>query len=179
MADPSELYARERLTRLWIEAEPAVRAFVFASISGFADAEDVLQKVALNVARRFDEYDPERPFQAWALWLAKSRVIDHYRVKGREKLVFSEPLLDQLAHSLATRSPRQQSARAAAMERCIEKLPEKSQRMLMLRYFEDASTEDVAKAVSSTAGSVRVMLHRVRNMLADCITLEVEREKAL
>ena len=32
----------------------------------FADAEDVVQKVALTVARRFDEYDNERPFQAWA-----------------------------------------------------------------------------------------------------------------
>ena len=26
--------------------------------------------------------------------LAKSRVIDHYRVKGREKVPFSEPLLE-------------------------------------------------------------------------------------
>ncbi|MDF1852425.1 MAG: sigma factor [Verrucomicrobiales bacterium] len=80
MTDSAELEARERLARLWIEAEPAVRAFVFASISRFSDAEDVVQKVALTVARRFDEYDGERSFEAWAIWLAKSRVIDHYRV---------------------------------------------------------------------------------------------------
>jgi DNA-directed RNA polymerase specialized sigma24 family protein len=39
-----------------------------------------VQKVALTVARRFDEYDGERSFEAWASGLAKSRVIDHYRV---------------------------------------------------------------------------------------------------
>lgn len=179
MTDSHEREARERLTHLWMEAEPAVRAFVFASISRFADAEDVVQKVALNVARRFDDYDAERSFQAWALWIAKSRVIDHYRVQGREKLVFSEALMDQLAHTLVSRSAREQSDRAAAMENCIEKLPEKSKRLLALRYFENASAEEVAKTMASTAGSVRVTLHRVRNLLADCITQELRKEEAL
>lgn len=62
MNDRSEADTRERLTRLWLETEPAVRAFVFASISSFSDAEDVVQKVAMTVARRFDEYDTEQPF---------------------------------------------------------------------------------------------------------------------
>jgi RNA polymerase sigma-70 factor (ECF subfamily) len=175
MIDRSEMEARERLTRLWLEAEPAVRAFVFASISSFADAEDVAQKVALTVARRFDEYDGERSFQAWALWLAKSRVIDHYRVKGREKLVFSEPLLDQMAASLESRH-KEQSDRAVALEQCIEKLPDKSRRLLRLRYDDDASAEEIAEILDSSAGSIRVLLHRVRNVLADCIQLELQKE---
>jgi len=175
MTDPSELEARERLTRLWIEAEPGVRAFVFASISSFTDAEDVVQKVALNVARRFDEYDAERSFLAWAIWLTKSRVIDHYRVSGREKLLFSEALMDGLAESLVTRQA-DQSARAAAMEQCIEKLPDKSRLMLKLKYEEDASASEIAEVTQSTAASVRVMLHKVRNLLADCISLEMAGE---
>lgn len=167
--------ARERLTRLWIGAEPVVRAFVFASIQCFADAEDVVQKVALNVARRFEEYDGKRPFEAWALWLAKSRVIDHYRVKGREKVLFSEPLLEGLAQSLVARQPHQ-SARAAAMEGCIDKLPAKSKKLLELRYEEGASAGEIAEVMKSSAASVRVLLHRVRNLLADCINLELQKE---
>ena len=175
MTDASELEARERLARLWLEAEPAVRAFVFASISSFADAEDVVQKVALTVARRFDEYDAERPFEAWAIWLAKSRVIDHYRVSGREKLVFSEQLMDQFADSLIARQS-EQSARAVALEKCVEKLPDKPRQLLALRYGDDASAEAMAETLNSTAGSVRVMLHRVRNLLAECIQSELGKE---
>ncbi|MEM1294607.1 MAG: sigma-70 family RNA polymerase sigma factor [Verrucomicrobiota bacterium] len=174
MENRSDTEKLERLTRLWLEAEPAVRAFVFASISSFADAEDVAQKVALTVARRFHEYDAERSFQAWALWLAKSRVIDHYRVVGREKLVFSEPLLDQLSYSLVTRQP-DQSDRAAAMEECIEKLPDKSRRLLKLRYEDGASADEMATSLKSTAGSIRVLLHRVRNLLSDCIQNEMRK----
>ena len=175
MTDAVELETRERLARLWIEAEPAVRAFVFASISSFSDAEDVVQKVALTVARRFDEYDAERSFKAWALWLAKSRVIDHYRVSGREKLVFSEQLMDQFADSLITRQS-EQSARVVALESCVEKLPDKSRQLLELRYEDGASAEAMAETLNSSAGSVRVMLHRIRNLLAECIQMELRKE---
>lgn len=175
MNDRSEADTRERLTLLWLETEPAVRAFVFASISCFSDAEDVVQKVAMTVARRFDEYDTERPFEAWALWLAKSRVIDHYRVSGREKLVFSDELMDQFADSLIARQS-EQSARAAALEKCVEKLPDKSRQMLELRYEDGASAEAMAESLSSSAGSIRVRLHRIRNLLAECIQSEVRKE---
>jgi RNA polymerase sigma-70 factor (ECF subfamily) len=175
MKNESEMEAREQLTHLWIEAETVVRAFVFSAISSFADAEDVVQKVALTVARRFDEYDQERSFEAWAIWIAKSRVIDHYRVKGREKLMFSESLLDGLAESLISQQAKQ-SNRAAAMEQCIEKLPDKSRLLLKLRYDEGDSAKEIAKVMKSSAASVRVMLHKVRNMLADCINLQLSGE---
>ena len=33
----------------------------------------------------------------WVLWLAKSKIVDHYRAQGRRKVVFSGTLLDQMA----------------------------------------------------------------------------------
>ena len=77
---------RERLSRLWMHAEPAVNAYVFAAVQRFQDAEDVVQQVALAAARRFEEYDDTRPFVAWVLWLAKSKIIDHYRAQVRAYL---------------------------------------------------------------------------------------------
>ncbi len=169
------IQARERLARLWLDAEPVVRAYVGAAVRGYFDAQDVTQQVALTVARRFDEYDGSRPFVAWALWLAKSRIADHCRKQGRERLVFSDSLLDQLAEALVERQPKV-AARQAALERCLEKLPEKSRRMLNLRYAEETPVEEVAKALQSTPGSVRVMLFRIRNLLAQCIESEIAKE---
>lgn len=175
--DDHETEARERLTRLWLEAEPSVQAFVFAAVNDPHHAEDVVQQVALTVARRFEEYDGARPFVAWALWLAKSRIADHYRKQGRERLVFSDALLDQLAEVLVQRHPSR-TARQEALEGCLEKLPEKSRQLLALRYEEDAPMEHVAQAFESSVGAVRVMLFRVRNLLADCIKHELTRTTA-
>jgi len=177
MTHDRESARRETLARLWSEAELAVQAYVFAAIRGFQDAEDVVQQVAVTAARRFDEYDPSRPFVAWALWLAKARVIDFYRSQGRRRLVFSEVLLDQVAESLVRRQS-QDAARAAALEACIGKLPEKSRRLMAMRYAEGASMEAIAAAIQSTAGAVRVMLFRIRGLLADCVRAELEKETA-
>jgi RNA polymerase sigma-70 factor (ECF subfamily) len=166
---------REQLSRLWLQAEPAVSAYVFAAVQRFQDAEDVVQQVALTAARRFEEYDDTRPFVAWALWLAKSKIIDFYRVQGRQRLVFSESLLDQTAARLVERQEADHAG-SAALEKCIDKLPAKSRRLLDLRYVEEASMEAIAEAIDSTAGSVRVMLFRIRDLLAECVKAELAKE---
>jgi len=161
-------HQREQFARCWLEVEPAVSAYVFASVSGFHDAEDVIQKIATELARRFDEYDSTRPFVGWAMWIARSRVIDFYRVQGRSKLVFSEQLLGQLAESL-TRQAQGRSQRREALDACLEQLPAQSRRLLDLRYVEEKSAAETAAAINSTDGSVRVTLTRIRSRLADCI----------
>jgi RNA polymerase sigma-70 factor (ECF subfamily) len=159
---------REEFTHHWLEVEPSVSAYVFASVSGFHDAEDVVQRIAQELARRFDEYDTNRPFVGWALWIAKSRVIDFYRAQDRTRVVFSDELLGQLADTIAKQADGR-SNRREALEACLDELPPKSRRLLDLRYVEELSAEETARKLSSTSGSVRVLLSRVRSVLANCI----------
>lgn len=169
--------AREDFAKRWLEVEPAVSAYVFAAISGFHDAEDVVQRIALELARRFDEYDPSRPFTGRALWVAKSRVIDFYRVEGRRRVVFSDDLLRKLAETIA-RQADGRNQRREALEACLDGLPEKSRRLLDLRYMDEKSADEVAQEIGSTSGSVRVLLTRVRAALADCIRRRLAKEQA-
>jgi RNA polymerase sigma-70 factor (ECF subfamily) len=175
MSSEHEIQTRERLARHWGEAEASVQAFVFSAINRFHEAEEVVQQVALTVVRRFDEYDENRPFIAWALWLAKSRIADYYRARARGRRHVSDEVLDQIAQVLVQHLP-ERSARQEALETCIGKLSEKSQRMIRLRYLEEASMETVARSVGSTEGSVRVLLSRARKALAECIQGRIARE---
>ena len=164
----NEHQKREEFTRCWLDAEPSVAAYVAASISGFHDAEDVVQRIAQELARRFDEYDAQRPFVGWALWIAKSRVIDFYRTQDRTRVIFTNELLDQLADTIA-RQADGRGHRREALEACLESLPPKSRQLLDLRYVEELSADEAAEKIGSTSGSVRVLLSRVRTVLASCI----------
>lgn len=168
---------RQAFTQHWLEAEPSVSAYAFASISGFHDAEDVVQRIAQELARRFDEYDSSRPFVGWALWIAKSRVIDFYRAQGRERVIFSEELLGPLADTIANQADGR-SHRREALEACLDELPPKSRRLLDLRYVEELSAEESAREIGSTSGSVRVLLSRVRTVLASCVERRLAMEGA-
>lgn len=168
MGTEKEIEIREKMTRLWLSSETAVRAFVAAAVGKVADREDVVQQTALTVARRFEEYDDSRPFLAWVLWLAKSRVIDYYR--SRTKL--PQPLSDQLLDSLATRlvdRATQVTPRAEALEHCLEQLPSRSRQLIRSKYQEGRRIEQIAQSIRSTPASVRVTLFRIRESLAECI----------
>ena len=164
----NENQKREEFTHCWLEAEPSVSAYVFASISSFHDAEDVVQRIAQELARRFDEYDSNRQFVGWALWIAKSRVIDFYRAQGRTLVVFSDELLGQLADTIAKQADGR-SHRREALEACLDELPPRSRKLLDLRYVEELSAAEMARETGTTSGSVRVLLSRVRSVLASCI----------
>lgn len=69
-SEHTESESREEFTRLWLAAESSVSTYVFASITEFHNAEDVVQQIALNAASRFDEFDAEPPFLGWVLWIA-------------------------------------------------------------------------------------------------------------
>ena len=168
MSSEHEIEIRERLTRAWVAAEPSVRALVAAAVRGGADREDVLQQVALTVARRFEEYDGKRPFVAWALWLAKSRVIDFYRSQDRQRLVLADGMLDRVVDSLAARHA-DVSPRREALEECLEGLSKRSRHLLRLRYDDGLPIDGIAAAARLTPGSVRVALYRIRETLAACI----------
>ena len=175
--ESKETKTRQEFTQRWLSVEPSVSAYVFAAISGFHDAEDVVQQTAQDAARRFEDYDPSRPFVGWVLWIAKSRVIDFYRRKQREHLVFSDELLEGLGRAIAGRTGGR-SNRREALEHCLEALPERSRRLLDLRYVEELSSSQIAEAFSSTAGSVRVLLTRARSALAECIQRRLATEDA-
>ena len=153
----NERQKREEFTQYWLEVEPSVSAYVFASISGFHDAEDVVQRIAQELARRFDEYESSRPFVGWALWIAKSRVIDFYRAQDRARVVFSDELLGRLADTIA-RQADGQSHRREALESCLEGLPPKSRRLLDLRYVDDLSAAEMAQEIKCGDASC-VFLH--------------------
>lgn len=168
---------RQEFAQCWLNAEPSISAYVFAAVAGFHDAEDVIQRIAQELARRFDEYDSDRPFVAWALWIAKSRVIDFYRKQSRNQLVFSNDLLQRLSETIAEQA-ESRDRRREALETCLDGLPEKSRELLDLRYVDDLSAADIAKSVGSTTGAVRVLLTRARTALAECVQRRLAMEGA-
>lgn len=175
MSNEQESDRRERMARHWLASEHAIRAYIAGAVNSFTDREDLLQQVALTVARRFDEFEEDRSFLAWALWLAKSRLIDFYRSRGRQSQVLSEGLLEKYAEILMDRQ-KGIPAQREALEHCFEKLPDRSQSLIRMKYHEGLKIDQIAESIRTTPGSVRVTLFRIRDALADCIQRRLECE---
>jgi RNA polymerase sigma-70 factor, ECF subfamily len=159
----------EQLARLWTESQPVVGAYILSLLPDFHQAEDVLQQVAVSLVREFDKYDPARPFLPWAMGIARNLALKSKRefAKGAEH-VLGEALIDQIQDAFQEPSDTWGTVRKV-LRTCIRKQPQKVLELLRWRYAYDLKPADVAVKMGITAATVRVMLHRAREVLRRCI----------
>jgi len=112
-----------------------------------------------------------------ALWIAKSRVIDFYRSQGRRPQFLSDDFREKYAEALVERREAI-PARREALEDCLEQLPDRSRKLIRLRYYDGLKMDQIAEAVRSSPASVRVTMHRIRDVLSDCVRRRMASEAA-
>jgi len=162
----------ERFTRDWTRAYPVVAAFIGSLIPDFHAAEDLLQDVAVVLLRKYGEYDPSRPFVAWALGVARLEVLSARRDLARCPLTRMPDLAGAIASAYAEMAP-ELDARTAALRECVERVEGRSREVLRLRYESALPPREISSRIGLSAGAVRVLLSRLRASLQDCIDRRV------
>ncbi len=160
---------------LWTQSQPVVMAFIRSMVAHQDDAEDVLQQTAYDIATHFDDYDADRPFVAWAIGIAKYKILAYRRDSGRSREVFNNAALDQIATAYAEQSD-QLSENARALDHCLQKLSDKARTLIELRYTQGLKPASIAEQIGTTPSTVSNALSRTRESLRTCIRRRHERE---
>src|SRR5207249_4301644 len=124
--------------RLLLQHQNDMLRYILPLVGSLDDAEDVLQETALALWRKFEQYDPRRPFLPWARHFAHNEVLMHHR-KRRSYTFLTEELIQTLAERRTEREERAQQDRNT-LQNCIEKLPEADRLLLNRRYAERGMT---------------------------------------
>ena len=135
----------------------------------------MMQNTAAILWKKFDQLDDPENFRRWAFGVARFEVLSYRRDKARDRHVFSEELLMQLA-SEAEKISEQTMDEIRALKICLNKLPEKKKALVSEAYSDQIKINEIAKREGRSAMSVYKVLHRARMALADCVqnTLQAE-----
>lgn len=162
----------KKLTVLWADAQPKVAGFVGAFIHNFSDAQDIVQEVAKAAVEAIDSYDLDKPFTPWILGVARFKVIDHLRKHGKDRHIFDNDAINRVAGAYAKRNDELDDMKSALAD-CMQSLSKRERQALDLRYVDDAKSAEIAKQMRVNAVTARVLLHRIRQALADCVKRKV------
>jgi len=157
-----------RFTVLWTKAQPSLLAFISAAVTDFADAEDILQEVATAAVRKFEEYEPSRPFVAWAIGIARFEILRYCRERGTDRVQFVADSLEWIANAFEAIAPELDERRQALVD-CLKRLQQRSRLVLEKRYREGLSVRAIAENSAMTPGNISVILHRTHQTLRKCI----------
>jgi RNA polymerase sigma-70 factor (ECF subfamily) len=124
-------------------------------------ADDLLQETWLRIHEVRHTYRIGQPVLPWLYAIARNVRVDHYRkahrAEGRE-----EPLPD---HSDFPQTPPQSSPGTPDLEALLATLPDSQREVIVMLKVAGMSLEEVARATSSTVGSVKQKAHRAYERL--------------
>ena len=153
---------------LWMKHQTTVTAYIASVVRDRHHVEDISQEVASAISMQVDKYEPARPFLPWALGIAHRQVLKYLRSRKRDRLVFDEGLLEQLAQRHIEHAEGS-AARKAALHACMQGLSEERKALLESRYFKSVAVQELAGQLGRTEGAVSMLLLRIRQRLAECI----------
>ena len=165
---PESADGEEKFVSLLTSHHDRLLGFVKTLIPNLADAEDVFQRGTISLWQKRDDFDPTRPFFPWACRFLHFEVLNYRKRMARDRLCFSEELLDQLAAEQIEEQTKL-DIRREALDRCIEKLSSHEQSVLRRRYHEQGSVSGLAEDLGVTAKQLYKTLERIRRNLSVCL----------
>jgi RNA polymerase sigma-70 factor (ECF subfamily) len=123
-------------------------------------AEDIVQDILLAVHLKRHTWDADAPFAPWLFAIARNKLIDALRRRGRRVFVN----IDDFAETLSE-EPKPETASAAEVAAQLSTLPARQREVLQSIAVESASIKDTAQKFAMSEGAVRVALHRALSTL--------------
>ena len=146
--------------------ERTALAVAYACLGGDASlAGDVVQEAFLRAWRRLGELKDDTKFAAWLCGIVRNAAVDARRrgkkMLGGDALTLAEPSLADPRSALEGLERNDQIAWA------LRQLDDASRAAVVLRYYEQMSSAEIAELTDSTPTAVDMRLSRARRRLKE------------
>lgn len=146
-------------------------------------AKEMAQETFLRIYTARARFEVSRKFKPWMLCIARNLCLNELK---RRKMVQMETLEEYASSSREDTGEILRSSDDSPYEllltqerhryllEVLDRLPEESREIVVLRYFQKLSAREIADIVDSTEGAVRTRLHRILKQMRDGFTLARE-----
>ena len=161
---------------LFVKHSSQIRGFVISLVPGGSDIDDLVQETFLTVTAKAANFEMGTNFVAWAMTIARFKVLEHFRKGKKSEQFLGEDILDLLVEDAPDRTG--DAPKVHALKQCLGNLTPRVQKMLAFRYENGWKPERIAEELGWGANSVYVALSRARSTLRECILKNEERGQA-
>lgn len=140
--------------------------FIYFRVEDQQTAEDITSQVFLRAWNNLDRFRLGRtPYLAWLYTIAHNAVIDHYRTRkvttALEDVRLSQPDYAEVVENVIDIEVEMKSIKSA-----MQTLTGDQQQVLMLKFIEGMSNDEIARHLGKREGAVRALQMRGLRALA-------------
>lgn len=143
--------------------------YVYYRVGSTCDAEDLTAKVFFKALKSIGSYrHMGLPFSAWLYRIAHNLVANHHRDRARTSEVSIEnmvlPDTNREASPEATMARKQDNAWLLAL---INDLPSQKRELIILKFVQKLSNEEIGVIFGKTEGAIKSLYHRTLTELKE------------
>ena len=144
---------------------PYLRAVARRAGLGPEEIEDGIQDILLTIHSIRRTYDPKRPFAPWLLAVARYRLIDRLRRRGRIRL--RETALTEEHETFVTDETNlhEEASDIRRLHEAIAALPPGQRQAVELLRLQELSVKEAAAVSGQSPSALKVALHRALKRL--------------
>jgi RNA polymerase sigma-70 factor (ECF subfamily) len=160
----------KKFMSLLVPNQRQIYAFILCLTANRTEADDILQDTLAEMWSKFNDYQDGTNFTAWAVTIARYKVMHSIDKNKSYRFHFEPRLLELLQQEIVSRqTERHEKDKIEALKECVQKLHQKEKSMLKMRYEDNLTFEGIAGRVGVSVPAVYKALSRVHTRLARCI----------
>ena len=150
-------------------------------------AEELVQETFVAAVTAISNFKGDASARTWLVGILRHKIVDRIRANTRNKTVSIDDqseegygrYFDEHEHWKPETGPLpwnidpdklvEQKQFMAALQSCMEKLPERFRAVFLLREFDGLSRDEISEKLELTSTNIGVILYRSRLALRDCL----------
>lgn len=157
-----------RFLRMYASVQTKLYAFILSVVHNKSDADELYQETSVVLWEKFDQYREECSFAAWAVGIAKNKVMQYLRENKRAKMVFTEDIYQNIS-DISEKASDDIQLRIAALKICLERLKVSDRKLIAFRFHKNITVKMLSQLTGRSTDSLYKTISRIMYMLKSCI----------
>lgn len=162
----------DAIARLVHQYETGVFRLALSIVGDAAEAHEITQDVFIAALRSLPSYQEQKSFKAWLYTITLNQSRSRLRKRQtleRLKNTLTSIFRVELQKQAAPEEKVIQDEKEAVLWNCLNRLDERLRVVIVLRYFHELSTSEIAEVLSIREGTVHSRLHNARERLRSAL----------
>jgi RNA polymerase sigma-70 factor (ECF subfamily) len=167
-ASTEDIQAFEEIIRRY--EKPLLRYIMRISSFSEEESEEILQEVFIKAWKNLNDFDRSQKFSSWIYRITHNETISTFRKeKSRgyeQKVDWDEEIMSNIPDKINIIKDVDQKITAENIQRALSMMDEKYRSILVLRFLEEKSYEEISDILRIPPGTAATLLSRAKKELS-------------